>query len=343
MLTMRVFLVTGCLALAVMTSAWPQPVPVPAGTAAAPRSTAVVLQPVTVTGEQPGPGLWKVSKGNHVMWVLGTLTPLPKRMAWRSAQVEQVLAHSQELLEAPSARVQVDAGFFGTLALLPSVDSARKNPGGATLEQILPTPMYLRWEALKLQYFGNDRSVESWRPIVVALKLYQRALEKAGLTSKNDISKAVSRLADKHDVKRVPVEYKLVVAHPRQALNSVKQSNLHDISCFNQTLETVEHDMDGLAARANAWSTGDVQALRDFAVNDRYQSCLIAVLNADFAEPLGLHDLPARMEQAWMQAAEAALARDSQSFAVLPMEQVLSPDGYLAHLQARGYTVEAPE
>lgn len=339
---MRVSLAVGCLAFVVAAQASPQSTPASSGSAASHANT-TVLPAVTVTGEQPGPGLWKVSKGDHVMWVLGTLTPLPRGMEWHSTEVEDTLAHSQEVLEAPKAEVKADVGFFGKLLLMPSVYSARKNPGGATLQQILPPQMYARWEIVKPEYFGNDRSVESWRPILVALKLYRKALDKAGLTQRNDINQLVFNLADKHGVKRVPVTYKLVVEHPRAALDAIKQTNLHDISCFNQTLDTVQNDMGSLTQRANAWSTGDIQALRGFTVNDRYQSCLIAVINAEFAEQLGLHDLPKRMEQAWLQAAEAALANNTQTFAVLPMEQVLASDGYLAQLQARGYTVEAPE
>ncbi|WP_188793556.1 TraB/GumN family protein [Dyella nitratireducens] len=339
---MRVSLAVGCLAFVVAAQASPQSTPASSGSAASHANT-TVLPAVTVTGEQPGPGLWKVSKGDHVMWVLGTLTPLPRGMEWHSTEVEDTLAHSQEVLEAPKAEVKADVGFFGKLLLMPSVYSARKNPGGATLQQILPPQMYARWETVKPEYFGNDRSVESWRPILVALKLYRKALDKAGLTQRNDINQLVFNLADKHGVKRVPVTYKLVVEHPRAALDAIKQTNLHDISCFNQTLDTVQNDMGSLTQRANAWSTGDIQALRGFTVNDRYQSCLIAVINAEFAEQLGLHDLPKRMEQAWLQAAEAALANNTQTFAVLPMEQVLASDGYLAQLQARGYTVEAPE
>lgn len=284
-----------------------------------------------------------MSKGDHVMWVLGTLTPLPRGMEWRSEEIEDTVAHSQEVLEAPAAEVKVDVGFFGKLFLMPSVYSARKNPGGATLQQILPAQMYARWEAVKPQYFGDDRRVESWRPILVALKLYRKALDKAGLTERNDINKLVFNLADKHGVKRVPVKYKLMVEHPRAVLDTIKRTNLHDISCFNQTLNIVQNDMGILTERANAWSTGDIQALRSYAVNDRYQSCLVAVLNTEFAEELGLHDLPKRMEQAWLDKAEAALANNTQTFAVLPMEEVLSPDGYLAKLQAQGYSVEAPE
>lgn len=337
-------IMAGLLTFFFATPAWPQSSPAsPSSAPAAAPANAPLLQAVTVTGEQPGPGLWRVSKGDHVMWVLGTLTPLPRGMAWRSTQVEQTLAHSQELLEAPTAEVKVDANFFSKMALLPSAYGARKNPGGANLQQILPPQMYARWEVLKPQYFGNDRSIEYWRPIVVALKLYRKALDKAGLTGANDVDKAVLKMAGQHDVKPIPVKYQLVVTHPREALETIKQTNLHDISCFNQTLDTVQNDMGALVARANAWSTGDVQTLRDLAVNDRHQSCIIAVVNAEFAERIGLHDLPRRMEQAWLDAAEAAMTRNTQTFAVLPMEQVLSTDGFLAELKAKGYTVQSPE
>jgi hypothetical protein len=340
--TMRVFVIAGLLAFSFSLPVWSQSTPA-SSSSASKRTSTTVLPAVTVTGEQPGPGLWKVSKGDHVMWVLGTLTPLPRGMEWRSKEVEDTVAHSQEVLEAPKAEIKADIGFIGKLFLMPSVYSARKNPDGATLQQILPEHMYERWEAVKPQYFGNDRRIESWRPILVAMELYKKALDKAGLTSRNDINKLVFKLADAHGVKRVAVKYKLTVEHPRAALDAIKQTNLHDVSCFNQTLNIVQNDMPSLAERANAWSTGDIQALRSYAVDDRYQSCVIAVLNAEFAEQLGLRDLPKRMEQSWLTAAETALANNPQTFAVLPMEEVLAPDGYLAKLQAQGYTVEAPE
>jgi uncharacterized protein YbaP (TraB family) len=342
---MRTSIAAGLLGLFIAAPAWTQSA-LPAASSSAPSSSsahAPLLQAVTVTGEQPGPGLWKVSKGDHVMWVLGTLTPLPKHMKWRSADVEQAVAHSQELLESPSAELKIEAGFFGKLALLPSAYSARKNPGGASLQQILPADMYARWEVLKQQYFGSDRGIEYWRPILVSLKLYQKALDRAGLTNGSDISKDVLKMADQHGVKRVPVKYQLVIEHPRDALDAIKQTNLHDVSCFNQTLNLVQNEMGALTERANAWSTGDVPALQRFALGDRHESCVVAVVNADFAQQLGLHDLPQRIDDTWLSAAQDALMRNTQTFAVLPMEQVLSPDGLLARLKAKGYSVQSPE
>jgi hypothetical protein len=49
------------------------------------------LDTVLVTGIRPGPALWKVSKGDHVLWILGTYSPMPKKMTWNSAAAEMHL------------------------------------------------------------------------------------------------------------------------------------------------------------------------------------------------------------------------------------------------------------
>jgi hypothetical protein len=54
---------------------------IPSDTQAPMSTQATELDQVLVTGEQPGPGLWKVSKDDHVLWILGTLAPLPQKMS----------------------------------------------------------------------------------------------------------------------------------------------------------------------------------------------------------------------------------------------------------------------
>ena len=74
---------------------------------------AVTLAPMVVTGVQPGPALWKVSKHGHVMWVLGITSPLPKGMRWDSSKLERLIASSQLVLRPPSMEIGVKAGFWG--------------------------------------------------------------------------------------------------------------------------------------------------------------------------------------------------------------------------------------
>ena len=160
----------------------------PAGTAS--------LDTIVVTGEQPGPGLWKVSKGDHAMWVLGTLSPLPKRFEWRTEEVARRISESQEVLLAPHVKMEPDTGFFGQLALLPSLIGIRDNPDGAKLADVLPADLYAQWSALKQRYIGRSGKVEKWRPIFAARELYVAAIGSAGLAEKPIVADAVRNLPD---------------------------------------------------------------------------------------------------------------------------------------------------
>lgn len=320
--------------------------PVHAQTAAAPASAstaAVTLAPVNVTGMQPGPGLWKVSRGGHVLWVLGTLTPLPERMPWRSAQLERVLGQSQELLEVPTARLRLDTSVLGKPLLLPSAYGARRNPDDATLQQLLSPRAYASWQALRRQYGVHGWGSAHWRPIVAALELYKAALKRGGLTDSDEVARTVENLARRHGVKRTPVEYQLVVAHPRDAVETMRETRQQDIDCLQQTMDMATHGMGVLGVRADAWSVGDVAALRRTSPEASHATCVIAAMNAEFARQLRLRDLPALIDATWLDAARQALARNATTFAVLPMDRLLSPGGPLSQLKTEGYAVQPPD
>ncbi|TXH81166.1 MAG: TraB/GumN family protein, partial [Pseudoxanthomonas sp.] len=55
------------------------------------------MEAVVVAGVQPGPGLWKVRPGDHLLYGLGTQSPLPKNVTWRSDEVDQVLQLADEV------------------------------------------------------------------------------------------------------------------------------------------------------------------------------------------------------------------------------------------------------
>jgi len=306
-------------------------------------SSVTNLAAVAVSGVQPGPGLWKVSKEGHTMLLLGMISPLPQLMQWRSADVETAISGSQQVLQLPDVKLKVDVGFFGKLFLLPSAYSARKNDNGATLQQVLPAPMYARWETLKLKYIGNDNSVERWKPIFASQELYKKALKANQLSKSGGVQANIDALAKKYNVPEASTEYPLEIEHPHDAIKAFKSSGLDDIACFGRTLDAVEQDMPAMTLRANAWATGDMEALRKLPDSDRRGTCINAVTDADFAHKLGLSDVPAKMEANWLTTARAALAQNKQTFAMLPIKELISPDGYLSRLKAEGYQVEAPD
>src|SRR6185437_15857539 len=75
-----------CAAATAQTASSPPP---------AAASSITTLQAITVTGVMPGPGLWKVTRGDHVLWILGVVPTLPAGIEWRSSEVAQTIAGSQ--------------------------------------------------------------------------------------------------------------------------------------------------------------------------------------------------------------------------------------------------------
>ncbi|MDH7453129.1 TraB/GumN family protein [Luteimonas composti] len=297
---------------------------------------------VVVSGALPGPGLWKVRKDGHTLYVLATLSPLPRRMEWESAGVESVVARAQRVLLPPSFTLDADVGVFRSLMLVPSLLKARRNPDGRRLQEVVPAGLYARWAPLKQRYIGRDGGVERWRPIFAAQELYEAAMRRSGLTLDHVVDKEVRRMAKRHDVPLRGVNFKLHVEDPKSAIREFQDTALADTDCFARTLARIETDLEAMRRRANAWATGDTASLLALPVDSQYGACIEAVTGSALARRLGVTDLGPRLETMWLDAAEEALARDAVSLAMLPLAMVTSPKGYLARLKERGYEVEAP-
>lgn len=334
-----------CLSFCLLTAhaAAPEAAPAPAPAAAPTPGQAALLETVVVSGEQPGPGLWKVSKDDHVMWILGTLTPLPKKISWVSREVEGVIAGAQQVLLPPQASVRIKGGMFGGLFLLPSLLKARNNPDGKRLVDVVPADLYARWQPLKQKYLGRDQGVEKRRPIFAAGELYKEALDKAGLRGGGKVVELVEKLAKQHKVELVTPEVALKLDGARDTLRDFAKSELDDIDCLRRTVDRLEFDLPAMQLRANAWAVGDIEALRALPYVDQNQACIEAMLENSAVQEHGMGDLRERVARTWLESAEAALSKHGVSLAVLPMDQILGADGYVAELQRRGYSVEAPE
>ena len=118
---------------------------------------------------------------------------------------------------------------------------------------------------------------------------------------------------------------------------------MDDLDCFRKTLDRIDSDLDTMTVRANAWATGDIDALRKLPDSDQRQACIAAVTGTDLARERGIADIPERVENVWLAAASSALEKNRVTFARLPIAELLSKDGYLAKLRAKGYTVESPD
>lgn len=300
------------------------------------------IDTVVVSGVLPGPGLWKVRKGENTLYILGTLSPLPRRMEWESAMVEGTIARAQEVLAPPSVTLDSGLGRVRSLMLLPSLLKARRNPDGRTLQESVPADLYARWQPLKARYIGGDRGVERFRPVFAAQELYEAAMRRSGLSQEPVVQRVVGRVAKRHGVPTTRANVAIRIEDPKSMIREFNDVVLADTECFDKTLSRIERDLDAMRARANAWAVGDIDALRALAGDDQYQACIRALTGTGIAARLGMGDLAQRVRETWLAGAEAALASNRVSFGTLSMGLLLPDDGYLADLRARGYVIEAP-
>jgi hypothetical protein len=319
--------------LAVLLAAAPR-----AGAAGASAAVEDVPDEVTISGERSGPRLWKVSHEDHVLWVLGTIEPLPKQMSWRSAAVEEAIAESAQVL-LPGG-LSISAGPFTAFRLYRQWRRTLKPADGTKLRESLPPPLYARYLAAKARFAPHSSSTEELRPIFAAQRLYWASESAADLSTRHLVVKEVTRLAKRHDVELKSIMLKIdgssgTVSQVMTDFGAITRSS--ELACFEATLRQVEDGLATSKAAARAWAEGDVATLRTLPWRDQESQCWDPVLATGT-----LGNLNAQLAQMWLDAVVAALGANRSSFAVYSMPDLLKADGLLAALRARGYRVEGP-
>jgi uncharacterized protein YbaP (TraB family) len=289
-----------------------------------------VLDELVVTGERAGPGMWHVHRGAAQLWILGSMSPLPKGITWRSKQVEQVLdGANQVLVQKP-----FEIGIARILWLLITERSVLMVRGGKRLKDILPADLHARFAAQRSKYTEDQDKWERFRPLIAAAFLQQAAFHKVGLSTRLDLGAAMRTLAKKHHV-RVE-EIKIVgVGDVMEALKTLPAAT--EYTCVAASLVTIESDLPRLVDRAQAWASGNIERIEKLREPAEVDACR-AALDAG----VGAADLIARIRRTWLDAIEKYMQNGGVTVAVVNMDMLLEPGGLLDELRAKGYEVDAP-
>ncbi|GFE85262.1 TraB/GumN family protein [Steroidobacter agaridevorans] len=290
------------------------------------RTPVGVPEEVLVLGEQPGPGLWKVSKGSHTLWILGTYVPTPRGMVWRSKQVEAVIAASDEVLGPYSASLRVK-------------DQKAYQSRRGQLKDVLPRKVYARWRTLRDKYIGEDPETEKLLPTAAALLLRSRAFEGIGLSYADDVWRRIYAVAGANAVPIRGLQYEMGPVTPDK--NSSRRSRENSVRYLVETMDRLETDMTQARARANAWATGDMAELQTLVDADASYAQSLAY-SWPFLGQEQVEQLQLEAENKLLSALERALNRNETTLVVLPIHVVSRGKGVVAGLRAAGYGVEDP-
>ena len=308
----------------------------PAASAPAPAPLAEAsLAEVIVEGQHEGPRMWTVHRGDHTLWILGTITPLPKKMVWQPDAVRAVLQQSQEVVPAwPS--YGIGAHPFTALRVYIQWRRMQKAPDHLPLKETLPPQLYARVTALEARYDPHDRHLEELRPMLAAERLATRMLDASGLALHNEVQKTVLGLAREQGV-RIRQD-KLKIDDPVDVLKDADSTPLSaEIACLEAVVTRLETDLGPMQARARAWALGDVDTLRRLPHPDNTTACVAAVSTSE-----RVRTLIARAEDDWLVVVQDSLARNRGTLAVQSMDRLLGEHGALEALKQRGYQVEGP-
>jgi len=284
------------------------------------------IESVTVKGE-PGPAVWRLTRGASEVWILGTVGPLPRDMAWNRATVADLLDGARALLLPPRADFNlVDIAWF-----LLRHGSELSLPRGQKLEDGLPPDLALRFKAATAAIGADAEDYRTDIPIRAAVRLGQDFQKKADMGYREPRATVESQASRKR-VSTASV-FRFEIMDAVRDLLKLTPDQQH--ACLSQAVEDVTWARAHALAAARAWAVGDIRTVKDHYSESRLFACVIAQV-----ERAG--DINARATAETVAAIDAALNQPGKTAALVAMGPLLRRDGVLARLKARGVVIEAP-
>ncbi len=306
-------------------SPWSTKPPV-AWSRAAPQAATATTGEIVVTKHLPGPALWKVTKGDAQVFILGAAVPLPHLLQWDTLRLENALNGADVLYLEPQPslspveliRLKLDPG---------PLELAK----GQTLETVLPPREKARFLRLVLTIHGKPQTYDRLKPAVVGLFLISDWRKAAGL-SEGKPGTTVKHLAeDAHVPVRTVGDFRL---DPFVDTAS-KLSMADNIACFDAAMDDIDHEASQARTMASAWATGDLKTVGETYKASLLTGCLMRIPS--------VQKLLDRGTDQGVQTVEAALTKPGKSVAVVDLNFLLRPNGVLDRLKAQGATITVPD
>ena len=118
-------------------------------------------------------------------------------------------------------------------------------------------------------------------------------------------------------------------------------SPAEEVACFEAQLKRMETDLREMQLRADSWARGYIDEFKGLALpGSNEDPCVQLVYGSSEEETI--EELRQEVDALWLQTAQAALATNQTTFAVLNISDLLSENGLMAQLKAKGYEVREP-
>jgi uncharacterized protein YbaP (TraB family) len=285
----------------------------------------VVVAELVVNAPLLGPAIWKASRGDSEVFILGGLTPLPHVQTWNSDRLERALAQSDALLVPPSGRIPVlEAAGFAIRAL------AVRQPLGRDLEGGLPPALRARFVAERESLGLGPKAYAHWKPAAAGFLLIGDFRRKTGLSNEKPASTVV-HMADAHHVrvKRV-TSYHLGELFTSLTRLTKDQQN----ACLSDELDAIDFERAHAKSAAEAWARGDAEGARAGGSGPILDRCAALLSSYSTVLERGTADFTAAIDD--------ELKHPGKAVAVIDLRYLLRANGVLDRLKAGGAAISVP-
>ena len=298
----------------------------PAAAQTAPNAPTPAAKPwsditeVVVRAHAPGPAMWKLTRGDATVWVMGTLHVSPKDVAWDATRFRRVLNGAHVLI---LPRVIDD---------VPVSEQDMELPESRPLSGVVSAATYSRFQAvLDRENFDGLPNGIAYQPAWAGAWLIARVYQAHGITT-HIVPPEVATYAAQSGVAVKYVDRHTTWLQTRQYGHIDKVTGE---ACLNDYLDGIDHDLATADLMGKAWAEGDVPTILANHREPAWVACFLSQPKYDdLYEKYAVDDM--------VKTVDSALKTPGKSVAVMPLSDLLRRDGILDRLRAEGVTITAP-
>lgn len=261
--------------------------------------------------------VWKVSRGSQVIYLVGSVHLLSKDYYPLSSDMEDAYKDSNLLVE------EVDFGDMMSPQSQLGALTRGMLPAGQSLDQVV-SPATFRDVSKRFSELGLPiEPLKKFKPWSLALTLLAFEWQRAGFDAELGL--------DKHFYDRAQSEGKEVQGLETAAYQISRFDDLtypQQDKLLAETLKELDTETANVTKLADAWKAGDGATVEHIVLQD---------LKSD---PVLYERLLLERNHAWLPKLEALFARQGHALVVVGAAHVVGPDGLLAMLRSKGYTIE---
>jgi uncharacterized protein YbaP (TraB family) len=284
------------------------------------------IETVVVTARKPGPVMWRVTKGDSSVILIGFVGPVPKDFAWNKEGVTDALKGARQLL----LNAQASIGLVEGLWFLAWHSGDIHLPDGTTVEQTLPEPLRKRYLAALAKSLKDADTYSSLRPPLAVLRLEGDVIDAEGLTGKEPAN-SIESIARHLGVSAKPVANYEALPMLRMLPQMSAAANE---TCVKDALDDIDAITAHAKPAAEAWAAGNLDMLKANWSEQRFQSCIELVPGASVLFQRAVHDSVA--------AVKTALTKPGKTVMIVSFGALLRKDGILDSLKAEGLQIDEP-